>query len=64
MSRAPLWLGLILLGVGMFVQAQYWYLMPLWYHLAFLLLLVPACMIGSRLRRARWPDPASLRDPA
>jgi hypothetical protein len=62
MSRASLWLGLILLGVGMFVQAQYRYLMPLWYHLLFLLLLVPACMIGGQLRRARSPEP--LRDPA
>lgn len=47
--EAALWLGAVLLVVGAFVQAQYWHLMPVWYHATFLLLLIPACLIGSRL---------------
>lgn len=55
LARAPghtvaLWLGVLLLGVGLLVQAQYWHLMPVWYHAAFLLLLIPVCLLGSRLR--------------
>jgi len=45
-------LGLILLAVGIFVQIQYWHLMPLWYHLTFLVLLLPLCLAGARLRWA------------
>ena len=33
-------LGVILLAVGIMVQMQFWTVMPLWYHLAFLVLLV------------------------
>lgn len=45
-------LGLLLLAVGIFFQAQYWQLMPLWYHLTFLLLLLPVCIAGARLSKA------------
>ncbi|PBS12543.1 hypothetical protein CMZ82_09335 [Lysobacteraceae bacterium NML93-0792] len=48
--KAALWCGLLLLAVGVAVQAQYWSLMPVWYHMAFLLLLVPMCLVGSRMR--------------
>ena len=43
-------LGALLLAVGIFFQSQYWHLMPLWYHLAFLASLVPMCFVGARLR--------------
>jgi hypothetical protein len=43
-------LGLLLLAVGIFVEAQNWGLMPLWYHLTFLALLIPSCFIGAWLR--------------
>ncbi|HKI85445.1 MAG TPA: hypothetical protein VKA53_01745 [Thermoanaerobaculia bacterium] len=43
-------LGLLLLAVGIFFQVQYWHLMPLWYHLTFLVLLLPLCLVGARLR--------------
>lgn len=46
-------LGLVLLVVGIAVQAQYWQLMPVWYHLVFLVFLVPACIAGARLRTRR-----------
>ena len=44
-------LGLLLLAVGIFAQSQFWLLMPLWYHLLFLALLLPACIAGARLRK-------------
>lgn len=47
---APLLLGVILLIVGIFVQIQYWELLPLWYHLSFLLLLIPGVYLGARLQ--------------
>ena len=45
-------LGLLLLAVGLFVQVQLWRLMPFWYHLLFLVLLVPICFAGAWLRNA------------
>jgi len=38
---------LLLTGIG--VQISVWSLMPVWYHLAFLALIVPVCMVGARL---------------
>lgn len=52
-ARVAVVLGLLLLAVGIAVQAQYWQLMPLWYHAAFLVCLLPACMAGARLRSPR-----------
>lgn len=46
-------LGLLLLAVGTLVQLQYWALMPLWYHLTFLSLLLPATIAGGALRKLR-----------
>ena len=48
--RAALILGLLLLLVGIGVQRQYWALLPLWYHLSFLILLLPATLLGGWLR--------------
>ena len=45
-------LGVLLLAVGIFFQSQFWELMPLWYHLTFLILLLPVCVAGARLRKA------------
>jgi hypothetical protein len=45
-------LGVLLLATGVFVQMQYWHVMPVWYHVLFLGLLVPVCIVGSRLRSA------------
>jgi hypothetical protein len=45
-------LGLLLLAVGLFFQIQLWRLMPFWYHLLFLVLLVPICFVGAWLRNA------------
>jgi hypothetical protein len=41
--------ALILTGIG--VQVSAWALMPVWYHLSFLALLLPASLLGGRLGR-------------
>jgi hypothetical protein len=43
-------LGLLLLATGVFVQLKLWYLIPLWYHLIFLVLLMPMTVLGARVR--------------
>jgi len=63
-SRAPgLWTGLLLLATGLPIQLGSWDAMPLWYHLPFLALLVPAAYLGGSIGRAparspRAPVPA------
>ena len=42
--------GVVNLLVGIFFQVQSWDLMPIWYHLIFLALLIPAIMYGGKLR--------------
>lgn len=48
--RSALILGLVLLLVGIGVQSQYWSVLPLWYHVSFLVLLLPATLLGGWLR--------------
>ncbi len=48
--RHALGLGIIQLLVGTFVQLQYWDVMPLWYHLGFLALLLPGHVLGGWCR--------------
>jgi len=43
-------LGLLQLAIGIFIQIQYWTVLPLWYHLSFLSLLIPATWLGGKLR--------------
>ena len=40
----------IQLALGLVFQAQAWKLIPVWYHLSFLLLLAPATLLGAWLR--------------
>ena len=42
-------LAVVLLVVGIAVEVSYWALMPAWYHLLFLALLVPATVWGGSL---------------
>lgn len=49
--RSPLILGVILLLVGIAVEAAAWNFAPAWYHLAFILLLVPSTVLGGKLKR-------------
>ena len=54
--RLALILGVLLLTVGIFVQIQFWDVMPVWYHLIFLALLIPGVLLGAR-QRQRAPAP-------
>lgn len=47
--RAVLALAILLLLTGIGVQLGVWDLMPVWYHLLFLLLLLPMTRLGARL---------------
>lgn len=46
---APAIVGLIILGMFLPVHANLWNQFPAWYHLAFLLPLVPLVVLGSAL---------------
>lgn len=48
---AAITLSVLLLLTGIGVQASSWDLMPVWYHLPFLILLVPATLLGARIAR-------------
>ncbi len=48
--KAPLFLGILLFLVGLFVQISMWRLMPLWFHLIFLVLVVPMTVAGGRFK--------------
>lgn len=50
--RAPMILGIILLLVGIAVEAFAWNYAPAWYHILFVLLLVPMTMLGGKLKQA------------
>ena len=43
-------LSVIQFALGIFFQSQAWQLMPLWYHVPFLLLLIPATLLGAWFR--------------
>ncbi|MBS1795075.1 MAG: hypothetical protein JSS81_14545 [Acidobacteria bacterium] len=47
-TKAPLGTGILLLLFGIFVQSVYWNYLPLWYHLTFLILLVPVTIFGGK----------------
>ena len=49
-------LGILQLVVGIFVQSQYWSVMPVWYHVIFLALLLPGILAGAKLRASRSPS--------
>lgn len=46
---AVLVVAVLLLATGVAVQLGVWALMPAWYHLTFLILIVPVCMLGGRI---------------
>lgn len=51
-SKSTLGLGILLLLFGIFIQSIFWNYAPLWYHIAFLLLLIPMTILGGKFRRA------------
>jgi len=50
-TRLGLLAGAALLVVGIAVQASVWETIPLWWHIAFLVMLIPMCLAGVRLRK-------------
>lgn len=51
-KKSPLGLGIILLIVGVLVEAMAWNYAPAWYHIIFVLLLVPMAILGGKLKQA------------
>lgn len=51
-SKSTLGLGVLLLAFGIFVQSVYWNNAPLWYHLSFLILLIPMTILGGKLKKS------------
>jgi len=49
---APLLVGLIVLGMFLPVHVALWSKFPVWYHLAFLVPLVPLVLLGAALGRS------------
>ena len=48
-GRVVVILGVLLLVTGIGVQASAWQLMPVWYHVTFLALLVPVTLVGGQI---------------
>jgi len=49
-TRTGVAAGLVLLAVGIAVQASFWDALPVWWHLTFLASIVPFALLGARLR--------------
>lgn len=48
-GRPAVALAVLLLVVGLAVEIAFWSTLPAWYHVTFLVLLVPATLLGARL---------------
>jgi hypothetical protein len=48
-------LGVLLLATGCYFEVSSWNLTPVWYHVAFLAMLIPATFVGGRLIRRPGP---------
>lgn len=59
-NRTALILGALLLAFGLMVQIMAWNYMPVWYHIIFLILLIPMTLLGAKLKTlpAAAPPPA------
>jgi hypothetical protein len=61
-AQPALWtLALLQLAFGIFAEVSYWSLAPVWYHLVFLALIVPATVFGGKLRSERALSAAPAR---
>lgn len=52
--RIGLYAGVVLLAVGIAVQASIWDMLPLWWHVVFLASIMPFALLGASLKGA--PD--------
>lgn len=48
--KSTIALGILLLATGIFVEAANGNYFPVWYHISFLAFLIPATVLGGRLR--------------
>ena len=59
---AAVWtLAAIQLVLGIAFEAAFWHMTPVWYHLVFLTLIVPATIWGGTLRARRMVPESTLR---
>lgn len=47
-GTAVMGMAILLLLTGIGVQLSIWNLMPLWFHIPFLALLIPVCLLGKK----------------
>ncbi|HEX8367115.1 MAG TPA: hypothetical protein VF604_00985 [Pyrinomonadaceae bacterium] len=52
-TKSTLALGVLLLLFGIYIQSIFWNYAPLWYHIPFLVLLIPMAILGGKLRKNR-----------
>jgi len=50
-GKTTLILGIVLLLVGIMVQLSVWNYVPIWFHLAFLIMLIPMTIAGGKLKQ-------------
>lgn len=50
-TKSTVILSILLLLFGIFVQVMHWNYMALWYHILFLLLLIPMTILGGKLKK-------------
>ena len=48
-ARAPLFVGILLLAMGVMKAVMSWQYVPVWYHILFTAILLPMAVIGGRL---------------
>ena len=48
-TRAPLFIGIVLLAMGLLKAVMSWRHVPLWYHIVFTAMLLPMAILGGKL---------------
>jgi len=48
-SRAPLFVGILLLVVGVLKAVMSWQYVPIWYHIIFTAMLLPLAIVGGKM---------------
>lgn len=51
-KKSTMALGIVLVLVGVAVEYLMWNLAPVWYHILFVLFLLPMTVVGGKLRRS------------
>ena len=51
-KRSTMILGVLLVVVGVAVEYMFWNVAPIWYHILFVLFLIPMTIVGGKLRRS------------